>query len=73
MLTYRKAKAKYSKGDMVHMATIANGQRVKGVFKVNATVYNPKGWVDYQLTEMVSGQLYKAGGSIREKDLKPGA
>jgi hypothetical protein len=66
-----QAKAKYSKGDWVHMAVIANGARVKGVFRVHALVYNPKGWVEYQLIEDISGQLYRHGAGVREKDLKP--
>ncbi|UPX19447.1 uncharacterized protein EKO05_0009708 [Ascochyta rabiei] len=67
------AKAKYSKGDMVHMATIANGQRVKGVFTIQAAIYNPKGWVEYQLKDSLTDQLHRHGAGVRERDLKPGA
>ncbi|KAF9701622.1 hypothetical protein EKO04_000600 [Ascochyta lentis] len=67
------ARAKYGKGDMVHMATIANGQRVKGVFTVQAAIYNQRGWVEYQLKDTLTGQLHRHGAGVREKELKPGA
>ena len=73
LLTGCQARAKYKNGDVVHTATIANGQRIKSVFTIHAPVYNPKGWVDYQVLEYVSGQLYRHGAGIRERELRPGA
>lgn len=58
---------------MVHMAMIANGQRTKGVYTIQAAVYNPKGWVDYQLADYFTGETYRHGAGVREKELKPGA
>ena len=58
---------------MVHMATIANGQRVKGVYTIETAVYNSRGWVEYQLVDCITGALYKHGARVREKELKPGA
>lgn len=55
----------------MHMGVIQGGARVKGVFKVHKLIYNRGGWVDYQLIEDISGQLYRHGAGVREKDLKP--
>ncbi|KAF1929147.1 uncharacterized protein M421DRAFT_4946 [Didymella exigua CBS 183.55] len=67
------ASAKYRTGDVVHTATITNGQRIKSIFTIHAAVYNPKGWVEYQVLDSLSHQLYRHGAGIREKDLRPGA
>ena len=53
------------------MAVIQGGARVKGVFTVHKLLYNRAGWVEYQLKEELTGQLYKHGAAVREKDLKP--
>ncbi|KAJ4319368.1 hypothetical protein N0V94_003958 [Neodidymelliopsis sp. IMI 364377] len=66
----RAQRAKFKKGQMLHMAVIANGRRVKGDFRVHALVYNRGGWVDYQLIDELTGQLYRHGAGVREKDLK---
>lgn len=34
-------------------------------------MYNRGGWVDYQLIDELTGQLYRHGAGVREKDLKP--
>ena len=57
---------------MVHMSVIANGARSKGVFKIYGLLYNPAGWVDYQLVDVYTGQLHDRGKGFREKDLKLG-
>ncbi|KAG9197258.1 hypothetical protein G6514_001950 [Epicoccum nigrum] len=65
------AKARYQEGQLVHMAVIQGGARVKGVFRINKLLYNHAGWVEYQLKEDLTGQLYRHGAAVREKDLKP--
>lgn len=54
------------------MSVISNGARSKGVFKIYALVYNAAGWVDYQLVDVYTNQLYNRGAAYREKDLKRG-
>lgn len=54
------------------MTAIRNGARAKAVFTVHAVVYHPDGWHEYQLMDISTGQLYKRGAGVREKDLKPG-
>ncbi len=54
------------------MSVIANGGRSKGVFKIYGPVYNPAGWVDYQLVDPYTGQLHNRGAAVRERDLKAG-
>ena len=44
---------------------------MKGVFRINKLLYNHAGWVEYQLKEDLTGQLYRHGAAVREKDLKP--
>lgn len=66
-----QAKARYQEGQLVHMAIIQGGARVKGVFRINKLLYNHAGWVEYQLKEDLTGQLYRHGAAVREKDLKP--
>lgn len=53
------------------MAVIQGGARVKGVFRIHKLLYNRGGWVEYQLKEDLTGQLYRHGAAVREKDLKP--
>ncbi|KAF3005026.1 hypothetical protein E8E13_009022 [Curvularia kusanoi] len=65
------ATARYQVGQLVHMAVIQGGARVKGVFRIHKLLYNRAGWVEYQLKEELTGQLYKHGAAVREKDLKP--
>lgn len=55
----------------MHMGVIQGGQRVKGNFTVHRKMYNRGGWVDYQLIDELTGQLYRHGAGVREKDLKP--
>ncbi|KAJ4990731.1 hypothetical protein SVAN01_03740 [Stagonosporopsis vannaccii] len=64
--------AKFRRGEWVHMSVIANGSRSKGVFKIYAPVYNPAGWVDYQLIDPYTNQLHNRGAAVRERDLKAG-
>jgi hypothetical protein len=54
------------------MSVIANGRRSKGIFQIYNSVYNPAGWVDYQLLDAHTGQLYNRGAAVRERDLKAG-
>lgn len=68
----RQQNAKYQKNDTVHMSVIANGTRSKGVFKIYNLVYNPAGWVEYQLLDVYTGQLHECGKGFRERDLKLG-
>lgn len=70
--SFRQQNAKYQKDELVHMSVIANGARSKGVFKIYGLLYNPAGWVDYQLVDIYTGQLYNRGAAVREKDLKRG-
>ncbi|KAJ4405077.1 hypothetical protein N0V91_005439 [Didymella pomorum] len=65
------AKARFREGQLVHMGVIQGGQRVKGNFTVHRKMYNRGGWVDYQLIDELTGQLYRHGAGVREKDLKP--
>jgi hypothetical protein len=64
--------AKFTKGSTVSMLTIENGKRVQRVFTAHATFYNHGGWVDYQLIDNSTGQLYRHGAGVRERDLKRG-
>lgn len=54
------------------MSVIANGRRSKGIFQIYNPVYNSGGWVDYQLIDARTGQLYNRGTAVRERDLKAG-
>ena len=71
-LTHRQQNARFSKGDYVHMSLIENGARIKGVFIVRRLKYNAGGWVDYELTEALTGKSYKHGAGVRENLLKAG-
>ena len=53
------------------MSQIIGGVRVKGVFTVYRAQYNAAGaYVEYQLTDTLTGKLHKNGAWIRERDLK---
>lgn len=63
--------ARFSRGNLVHMSQILNGQRIKGVFTIDALQYNSRGdYVEYQLRDALTEQLHRNGAWIREKDLK---
>lgn len=63
--------ARFSIDDLVHMSQIMNGQRVKGVFKIQALQYNSRGdYVEYQLRDPLTDTLHRNGAWIRERDLK---
>ena len=52
------------------MSLIENGARIKGVFTIRRLKYNAGGWVDYELTETLTGMPYKHGAGVRENLLK---
>lgn len=54
------------------MAAIQNGKRVRISLQVHRVEYNKIGWFEYQLIDSVTGQLYRHGALVREKDLKAG-
>jgi hypothetical protein len=65
--------SKFKTGDTVHMSLNNRGTRTKGVFTIKKRRGNPKGYVEYQITNVKTGQPHEGGAWIRERELSEGS